>query len=233
MRWWARLEAEAGRADEPPRPRWGAGRGTGPAARDRRSAGGAAVAAVAELVSSGEPVLALCADARAARPGRLGGGPAPLRRRGAGARLRTLRRRARLGAADAGAGLVLADWGALAQRPRPPRAFQHVVLVDPPPFKPLEEGSAAARGPATCTSPGAPRPSSPSAASRWSGIRAAPSADLAAAGSGRRGPGRGAALAARGRRASSPARPSSPPAACPSSTSSGSASGPPIPAHRA
>jgi hypothetical protein len=29
--------------------------------------------------------------------------------------------------------LALADWGALAQRPASPRAFEHVVVVDPPP----------------------------------------------------------------------------------------------------
>jgi hypothetical protein len=38
----------------------------------------------------------------------------------------------------AAAGLVLADWGALARRPGAVAGFEHVVMVDPPPFEQLE-----------------------------------------------------------------------------------------------
>jgi hypothetical protein len=113
---------------------------------DRR--GGAAVAALAELVSSGESVLALCADASrrralagsAADPRRFGAADAPLV---ACARCGADALDAALGPEGseqpAGPGLALADWGALARRPAAARRFQHVVLVDPPPFEQLEE----------------------------------------------------------------------------------------------
>ena len=139
--WWARLGAEAGRAAESFPPALGRRAGTGPAREivDRR--GGAAVAAIAELVSSGEPVLALCVDARrrraladsAADPRRFGAGKPVLAccRCGDGALESAL--------ATDGAGLVLSDWGALARRPGAVGRFAHVVLVDPPPFEPLEQ----------------------------------------------------------------------------------------------
>ena len=43
-------------------------------------------------------------------------------------------------------GLVLADWGALARRPTAARRFEHVVLVDPPPFERCDDLARAARG---------------------------------------------------------------------------------------
>ena len=139
--WWARLEAEAGRAEESFPPALGRRAGTGPAREivDRR--GGAAVAAIAELVSSGEPVLALCVDARRRRA--LADSAADPRRFGAGkpvlACCRCGDRALESAFATDGAGLVLSDWGALARRPDVAGRFAHVVLVDPPPFEPLEE----------------------------------------------------------------------------------------------
>jgi single-stranded-DNA-specific exonuclease len=108
---------------------------------DRRGASG--VATVASLVSSGERVLVLCADAvrrralveRAAVPARFGGGTVAIASgRFADAALRTV-----VGAvAAAGSGVVLADWAALMRHPSIAARFDHVVLIDPPPFAHLE-----------------------------------------------------------------------------------------------
>ena len=117
---------------------------------DRRR--GAAVAAIAELVSTGDSVLALCADAGRRRA--LAASAADPRRFGAGDPLIACCRcgEAELDAAfgtDADeehpGGLVLADWGALARRPEAARRFQHVVLVDPPPFERLDDLARAGR----------------------------------------------------------------------------------------
>ena len=107
---------------------------------DRR--GGAIVAAIAELGSSGASVLAVCADAsrrrqlaaRAGDPRRFGGEPAPV----ACGRCGEVGLGAALGEPTEApepieSGLVLADWSALAQRPAAARRFEHVVVVDPPP----------------------------------------------------------------------------------------------------
>ena len=111
---------------------------------DRRR--GAAVAAIAELVSTGDSVLAVCADAGRRRA--LASSAADPRRFGAGEPLIACCRcgEAELDAAFETAadeehpgGLVLADWGALARRPAAARRFQHVVLVDPPPFERFDE----------------------------------------------------------------------------------------------
>ena len=151
--WWERLERELARvADGSP----GALLDVRPADSSRREAidrrGGAAVASLAELISSGEPVLAICADAsrrarlasEAADPRRFG---APLPRiaccRCGSGGLDTA-----LGDSPA-AGLVLADWTSVALRPDAPLAFQHVVLIDPPPSEPLEELAWATIKPAT------------------------------------------------------------------------------------
>ena len=89
---------------------------------DRRGASG--VAAVAAVASSGAAVLAVCADAlrrrdlveRAAAPIRFGGGEVAI----ASGRLADgANRDALASVADAGSGVVLADWAALARdRPR-------------------------------------------------------------------------------------------------------------------
>ena len=143
--WWLRLRDELGRAEAGWPPALGRRPPEGPSRElvDRR--GGAAVAAIAELVSSGEAVLALCADASRRRA--LAGSAADPRRFGSGEPLIVCGRcgeagvDAALGSADElvppPAGLVLADWAALARRPAAARRFRHVVLVDPPPFEPL------------------------------------------------------------------------------------------------
>ena len=112
---------------------------------DRRR--GAAIAALAELVSSGDSVLAVCADA--ARRRELAGSAADPRRFGAGepsiacSRCGEAALDAALGAVgergEREAGLSLADWGALARRSEAARRFQHVVLIDPPPFERTEQ----------------------------------------------------------------------------------------------
>jgi len=147
--WWERLERElvaieAGR----PGPLLDVRAPDGPRRElvDRR--GGAAVASLAELISSGEPVLAICADA--SRRARLASAAANPRRFGAALpRIACCRCGAHsLDAALAdppAAGLVLADWTSLALRPRVPLAFQHVVLIDPPPSEALEGLAGAAR----------------------------------------------------------------------------------------
>ncbi len=106
---------------------------------DRR--GGAAVASLAELISSGEPVLAICADG--ARRAKLASAAADPRRFGA-----SLPRIAccRCGSdsieatlrSPEGAALVLVDWTVVALRPDAPRRFRHVVVIDPPPSEAVE-----------------------------------------------------------------------------------------------
>jgi single-stranded-DNA-specific exonuclease len=108
---------------------------------DRRGSSG--VASVAALASSGERVLALCADAvrrralveRAAVPARFGGGTVAI----ASGRFADEAVRAAVTAvAREGSGVVLADWAALMRHPSIPTRFEHVVLIDPPPFPHLE-----------------------------------------------------------------------------------------------
>lgn len=143
--WWTRFDAEMDceLSGEPAhRP--------GPSARhavDRR--GDSPVACIAGLLSTGAPVLALCCDVSrrhglaesAADPARFGGGDALLACGGCaadsiGARAGDI--------AAGGRGLVLADWAALELCPELAERFEHVVLVDPPPFAELE--SLAGRG---------------------------------------------------------------------------------------
>jgi single-stranded-DNA-specific exonuclease len=140
--WWERLERELERISE--------GRpgalldirapdGPGREVIDRR--GGAAVASLAELISSGEPVLAVCADA--ARRSRLASSAADPRRFGAAppriACCRCGNRSLQAALAKPPAsGLVLTDWTAVALRPDAARGFRHLVVVDPPPSDALE-----------------------------------------------------------------------------------------------
>ena len=105
--------------------------------------GASATATIAALASSGCRVLAVCADAvrrrelveRAVRPARFGGGELGL----VSARLGD----AEIAAAEArvavaGAGVVLADWAALARDPGLAGRFEHLVVIDPPPFAHLQ-----------------------------------------------------------------------------------------------
>ncbi len=135
---WRRFDAEL---EADPRVQPKVPPGPGRERIERPAASG--VATIAALASSGETVLALCADAvrrrelveRAARPARFGGGELAI----VSARLGD----AQVAAAQArvsvaGAGVVLADWAALARDPALAGRFAHLVVVDPPPFAELE-----------------------------------------------------------------------------------------------
>jgi single-stranded-DNA-specific exonuclease len=146
--WWDRLDRELARvAEGHPGGLLDVRAADGPTREliDRR--GGAAVASLAELISSGEPVLAVCADG--ARRSRLASSAANPRRFGA-ALPRVCCCRCGDHALDAAlaeapaAGLVLADWTAIAERPDTLRAFRHLVVVDPPPSEALESLALAA-----------------------------------------------------------------------------------------
>ncbi len=96
--------------------------------------GGSVSASIAELVSSGAGVLAVCADA--SRRAALASGATGLARFNGGAALIACHRCgaesiAGLGA-RAGGGLALSDYAALALVPDLAAAFEHVVLVDAP-----------------------------------------------------------------------------------------------------
>lgn len=104
--------------------------------RSRESVEGAssATVAIAELVSSGGGVLAVCADA--SRRAGLGNGATGLARFNGGAALIACHRCSDdeigrlVGKADAG--LAVVDYAALERAPELACAFEHVVLVDPP-----------------------------------------------------------------------------------------------------
>jgi single-stranded-DNA-specific exonuclease len=134
--WWRRFDAELTAALDawPGSDQAGAARAGSErqAVRGRRSA----VATMAELVSSGESVLALCADA--SRRAELAGGATGLARFGSGAASIACGRCGADAIGDLGArreaSLALADFDALALAPQIALGFDHVVLVDPPPF---------------------------------------------------------------------------------------------------
>ena len=138
--WWRRFEAERGRDLSPLSHMEGQRRQT-PVERVSVGGGSSASATIAELVSSGAGVLAVCADA--SRRAALAGGATGLARfNGGAARIAC----SRCGAealdgvlARAGGGLALTDYPTLAREPRPIAiGFEHVVFVDPPP-SPLAE----------------------------------------------------------------------------------------------
>jgi single-stranded-DNA-specific exonuclease len=142
--WWTRLEAECTKAaaladapQPPPGPRRIATRG--------RSS---TLAVLAELTSSGEQVLALCADA--SRRAGLARGSVGLARFAAGRAAVACGRCADAHSAEllrgADAGLVLADWVALMRNGAAPQGFTHVVIVDPPPSPSLAQLAAAGEG---------------------------------------------------------------------------------------
>jgi len=146
--WWARFEAELARDLGAPgvstlSPIGGQSRhepsevdGGGAPPRTIVTNGGSAIARVAELVSSGAGVLAVCADA--SRRAELAGGAAGLARfNGGGARIACSRCGAgALGGLEAKAdgGLALVDYATLERTGRAiTEPFEHVILVDPPP----------------------------------------------------------------------------------------------------
>jgi single-stranded-DNA-specific exonuclease len=140
--WWERLERELARVAEG---QPGALLDVRPAKSGRREAidrlGGPAIASLAELISSGEPVLAISADA--GRRARLASEAADPSRFGAARPRIACCRCGEAGLDEAlseapAAGLVLADWTSVARRPSAPLAFRHVVLIDPPPSEALE-----------------------------------------------------------------------------------------------
>jgi single-stranded-DNA-specific exonuclease len=145
--WRLRFDAELEAALDP-WPEQRLAEAAGPAAeRQSIRAGRSPVATIAELVSSGEGVLALCADA--SRRAELAGGAAGLARFGGDGALIACGRCGvdavrGLGVRRQG-GLALADFTALSQTPDLPLGFDHVVLVDPPPFPHL--AALAGRGP--------------------------------------------------------------------------------------
>jgi single-stranded-DNA-specific exonuclease len=103
-----------------------------------------AVASVAALVSSGEPVLVVCADALwrraltedAANPARFGGGEsAVVAWRGSLAAGRSRAERVLEGERG---GVALVDWAALELAPEIAGRFRHVVLADPAPSPRVE-----------------------------------------------------------------------------------------------
>ncbi|HKH65008.1 MAG TPA: single-stranded-DNA-specific exonuclease RecJ [Solirubrobacterales bacterium] len=135
--WWSRFEAELGadlNAESAVDRRIGDLTRTRRSERRRVESGGTATVAIAELVSSGAAVLAVCADA--SRRAALANGATGLARFNGGAALIACHRCsdeeiARLsGRADAG--LALTDFAALERAPELVGAFEHVVLVDPP-----------------------------------------------------------------------------------------------------
>jgi single-stranded-DNA-specific exonuclease len=95
---------------------------------------GSATVAIAELVSSGAGVLAVCADA--SRRAALANGASGLSRFNGGAARIACHRCGREAIATlvarASAGLALTDYAALEAAPELTASFEHVVLVDPP-----------------------------------------------------------------------------------------------------
>jgi single-stranded-DNA-specific exonuclease len=132
--WWQRFDAAV--AAQPGEPGGGSANAEGgyPGRREIGGRGASPAAALAELVSSGESVLALSADA--SRRAELAAGAAGLARFGSAAGRVVCGRcgRAAIAAAEGAAGgLVLADYDALELVPELVDRFPHVVLVDPPP----------------------------------------------------------------------------------------------------
>jgi single-stranded-DNA-specific exonuclease len=108
---------------------------------------GAATARIAELVSSGAGVLAVCADA-SRRAGLAAGASGLARFNGGAGRIAC----ARCGSAAldgvhsrAASGFALVDYATLARHPDLAIRFEHVVLIDPPPTAASERRAAGPR----------------------------------------------------------------------------------------
>jgi single-stranded-DNA-specific exonuclease len=132
--WWTRFEAELNAESAVDRDMGGPARTSEGGGRRVVESTVPATVAIAELVSSGAGVLAVCADA--SRRAALGNGATGLARFNGGAALIACHRCgeeeiARL-KGRATAGLALIDYGALEREPQLAAGFEHVVLVDPP-----------------------------------------------------------------------------------------------------
>ena len=136
--WWHRVEVErtAELADWPPAALLGAAQ-SGPRRVRVERTGRSMLAALAELASSGESVMALCADASRRRE-RLADAIGPFRV--GAARVAVACGRCADGATlgEGPAELALVDWSALARDPGLPLRFQHAFAIDPAPFEHLE-----------------------------------------------------------------------------------------------
>ena len=135
--WWRRFGAELGR-DPSPTSRYDLPENDGGEERQVLDARrGSGIARIAELLSSGERVMVVTADAgrrsALARPGAFGGAVSPVcvcLRCPAGELERV--------AADLDRSLLVTDWESLARSAEAGRSCQHLVLVDPPPSPDLE-----------------------------------------------------------------------------------------------
>ncbi|HWN74041.1 MAG TPA: DHHA1 domain-containing protein [Solirubrobacterales bacterium] len=137
--WWRRFEAElaapliAESVKSPLEEEFSQTREAG-AVRQVVNGGASATVAIAELVSSGAGVLAVCADA--SRRAGLGAGATGLARFNGGAALIACHRcgdeEIAALAKKASSGLAVTDYAALERAPELACAFEHVVLVDPP-----------------------------------------------------------------------------------------------------
>jgi single-stranded-DNA-specific exonuclease len=138
--WWSRFEAEHRRGPEGGAPLFPIGEQKC-AERTVVSGGGAVTARIAELVSSGAGVLAVCADA-SRRAGLAGGASGLARFNGGAGRVAC----GRCGGTELASlvaksteGLALTDYAALEREGSTiAAAFEHVVLVDPPPSQRAE-----------------------------------------------------------------------------------------------
>ena len=134
--WWQRFEAELTAGLDAESAKTGDIGGFSQTRKGRQVVSGAhsATVAIAELVSSGAGVLAVCADA--SRRAALANGATGLARFNGGAALTACHRCGGDAIAQlrgrAASGLALTDFGALERAPELATAFEHVVLVDPP-----------------------------------------------------------------------------------------------------
>jgi single-stranded-DNA-specific exonuclease len=134
--WWQRFEAELSSDLEVESAKAGDIGGFSQTREGRRVVKDApsATVAIAELVSSGAGVLAVCADA--SRRAALANGATGLARFNGGAALIACHRCGDEKIAGlrgrAASGLALTDYAALEREPELAAAFEHVVLVDPP-----------------------------------------------------------------------------------------------------
>jgi hypothetical protein len=126
--WWGRFDAELGRDLTAVRPA-----PASPGAGERRildARGASATARIAELLSSGERVMVVAADAgrrsALADPGAISGVTIA-----ACSCLRCAEGELTRLAADEGCNLLVTDWHSLAGAPGAAAGFQHLVIVDP------------------------------------------------------------------------------------------------------